>query len=217
MHSLGTRSLLAAFAFAGILSAQQAGRAFDESIGEFRGLAKKAKDSNPVLATVEKGPGAVLGALGLGKSKAQGAGPIQVTLSKEQQEDVERRRKLAEKAEADAQKKPVARPKAKPVVTAKADLVPVGPPAPAPVTAQQPAAPAPPPAPPITIITSESLGTIAAGMDRESVISALGKPSAVTTIAGLEGGTRETLVYHFDPQHRALVKLLDGKVQSIAR
>ena len=211
MTSHWSTALLAAAAFAGILSAQD-NRVIQDAIGDFRGVAKKTKDSNPVLATVEKGPAALLGAIGLGKSKPQGAGPIQVTLSKEQQEDVERRRKLAEKAELDAQKKPAARPK--PVTTAKAAYVPVGPSAP---VAVQPVAPPQPAQPPMTIVTPESLAAIATGMERDAVVTALGKPSAVSTIAGLEGGTRETLIYHLDPQHRAMVKLLDGKVQSVAR
>lgn len=202
-----SRTVLVAIAGCAFLPAQSKS-GMEDSVGEFRGVARKTKDANPVLSTVEKGPAGLLGALGIGSRKSEGTAPIQVTMSKEQQEDVDRRRKRAEQAELKTRAPRQAASRKIAVVAAGGPTAPV---APAPAI-QHPAAP-----PPVAIISATDLAAITPGTPRADVIKALGSPVAVAALTGLEGGPRETLYYHIDPQHRAMVKLLDGKVQTVVR
>ena len=66
-------------------------------------------------------------------------------------------------------------------------------------------------------MNDERLSNIAPGAQSEVVLASLGKPRLLTKISGLNDGVYETLVYYLDSRHKALIRLIDGKVERIIR
>ncbi len=183
------------------------------SVKEFKGLSEEVVKKNPLLNTganaLSAGKGGV--GLGLGKPAPVKETPV-IRLSKEQQAIVDNGAAKKAKAETAAKSKP-------PAAKASSTRASTAPPA---KTAKVPAlaiAPAPvaPPRPETRKITEESAKAITEGMAREQLVASLGPPKTASAIAGLEGGTRETLTYELESGHFLFVKVLGGRVQSISR
>lgn len=188
------------------------------SVKEFKGLSEEVVKKNPLLNTGANalsagkgGVGSILNGLGLGKPAPVKETPV-IRLSKEQQAIVDNEAAKKAKAETAAKSKP-------PAAKASSTRASTAPPA---KTAKVPAlaiAPAPvaPPRPETRKITEESAKAITEGMAREQLVASLGPPKTASAIAGLEGGTRETLTYELESGHFLFVKVLGGRVQSISR
>lgn len=195
-----TAAFLALLSLPCISAAQD--RDLNNTVDNFKGMSGQLKDQIPGA----NGSG-VLGSMLRGKQKIDGAGQTQIKLSQEQQDYLDRQQKAKDKAAA-AKVAPV---KAKQVARrAPAKVVEKA----QPVLAAAPVIPA---APVIEYLNPESLSKVAPGANREVVLASLGKPRQLTKISGLDDGVHETMVYFLDIRHKASIRLVDGKVQSIIR
>ncbi len=196
-----TAAFLALLSLPYISSAQD--KDLDNTIDNFKGMSGQLKDQIP--GANESG---VLGSMLRGKQKIDGAGQTQIKLSQEQQDYLDRQQMSKDKAAAAAKAAPG---KSKQVAKrAPARVVEITPPVPA-VASVVPAAPV------IEYLNPESLSKVAPGVNREVVLASLGKPRHLTRISGLDDGVHETMVYFLDLRHKASIRLVDGKVQSIIR
>jgi len=175
----------------------QDNRVLDETIAKFKGLGKEVIDNNPILSTVDKAKEkakTLMNGTSAGGSSGTAAAASATPVAQNPKKDPEPQKK-------------------KPVAVAHK---PVPPPRP-PVAVAAIAPPPEPPKPQITVIREDQLASIQPGAERAAILASLGNPSSSTSINGGEDGVRETLVYHLDPEHAARIRLLDGKVTSVAR
>jgi hypothetical protein len=183
-------------------------KVLDEAIGNFKGMADEVRKNNPVLAAgTGEGVGNFVKSLTGRRSK--GKGPAHIEVPKEQLEELERRQKARELAEQRAK-----RPRAVAAAPVRKAVNPAVPPINPVVMA---AILRPPPKPLYTLVSEASLGQVQPGQDRETVLTALGKPSRISAITGLEDGSRETFTYNLDPQRTVAIRLQNGRVIGIQR
>jgi hypothetical protein len=133
---------------------------------------------------------------------------VNVELPKEQQEELERRQKARERAEAAAKAGPRRRVVAAaphPPVSKLPEITPLV----LLALRNQPAKPA------FNLIQESDLGKIKPGQTRDQLLTALGKPSSISGISGLEDGAREIYTYHLTPQRTVAVRLQSGVVTAI--
>ena len=179
-----------------------------DAIESFKGTADEARKANPLLAA-GTGEGVNMVLKKFGSRRSNGKGPINVELPKEQQEELERRQKARERAEQLAKYGP-RRPAPvapKPVVSTLPAITPL-----VMLAIQNPT-----PKPKFTLVDEQALNNITTGQPRAEVLAALGKPSSISTVNGLEEGTRELFTYHLTPQNTVAIRLLGGVVTSVTR
>ena len=171
------------------------------TVESFKGLSGQVQSQIPGM-----GGAGILGSILNRKQKIDGAGQTEIKLSQEQQDYLDKQKKAKERATAKAvparsRQAATHRAVAKTTKPLLAD-------------AAQIAAPV---QPTINFVDTESLNTITPGAQREVVLAGLGKPRQTTKILGLDDGVHETLVYYLDARHKASIRMVDGKVESIIR
>jgi hypothetical protein len=167
-------------------------------------MADEVRKNNPVLAV---GTGAGVGKfISLGGRRSRGSGPAQIELPKEQQEELERRQKAAERA------------KLAPKRVAKAAQPP--PPPASTLPAITPlvllAIQNPTPKPKYVLVAEPDVLRVTPGQSRDAVLASLGTPSSFAAVNGLEDGKREVLTYHVAPDRAFAIRLLGDRVVSVS-
>lgn len=190
-------------------AAAQDYRPLTETVGNFKGMANEVRKSNPVLSiTSGEGIAETIKNLKTGRRKPV-AGPVGVALPKAQQDELDRRLKAQELAAERAKRGP-RKSIAQPVSTPKLATEPM---------------------PPVVllaifssplqkrgrVVSEESLNSVQSGQSKESLLAVLGKPNATRGVAGLETGSRETLIYNLDGNHSVNINLAEGKVVGLER
>jgi hypothetical protein len=172
----------------------------------FKGAANEARKANPLLAA-GTGDGVTKVLKNLGSRRSSGKAPVNIELPKEQQDELERRQKARERAEALAKAGPrrVATPRA--AVSNLPEITPL----------VMLAIRNPTPKPLFTLLQESDLMKITPGQPRAEVLSALGKPSSISGISGLEDGNLEIFTYHLAPQKTVAIRLHSGVVTVITR
>ncbi len=183
-------------------------RVLTDAIGQLKGTANEAIKANPVLA-IGSGEGVGTMIKGLTGRRSSGKGAVQVALPKAQQDELDKREKARELAAARAKAGP--KRVAAPVPVAAASTLPAITPL------VMLAILHPRPQPLFTLVSEQDLLKVTEGQSRNAVVTALGKPSSVAAMTGLEDGTREVLTYHLDRNRTVAVRLQSGVVTSITR
>ena len=199
-----TRLVIASLLLSAALLAQD--KVLGDAIEHFKGAADEARKANPLLAA-GTGDGVTKVIKSLGSRRSYGKAPVNVELPKEQQEELDRRQKVRERAEHLAKSGPRRAAAPKPASSTLPAVTPLV------LLAIQ----SPTPKPRFTLINEEALNQITPGQPRASVLAALGNPSTTAAVCGLEDGDRELLTYHLTPEKTVAIRLLAGVVTVISR
>lgn len=182
-------------------------KVLSDAIESFKGTADEARKANPLLA-VGTGEGVASVMKSLTGRRPSGKGPVSIALPKDQLEELERRQKARERSQRLAKAGPV---RSAPVVRAPESAIPAVPP----IIMQTMLHPLP--RPQYNLVTESAVEGIAAGQARTEVLAALGKPSSISAIQGMEEGSLEVLTYHLTPNNTVAVRLRAGIVTSVTR